>query len=257
MASWRSRMKTAGSGSVLPKLGSEDPDPYQNVPDPPIHNTAQNLPQNIKKLKAYRYPKVTITLLYKVLLYYCNIIEYHGKYRIPNISKNLPALAWLDPLRRQLQRTRGGWSRGGRCPTAPPGPGSPRCGDGRWWARPGRGSGGGAAPCPPPSPAAAAPPSLLAATKLSFFQCCGSGSGIRCLFDPWSAIRNSFFFRIPDLESRTPNPYFDSLMTIFAEKSTIILSALYNFWSSEPWIRNDLKFWIRIPHWNYETNAEP
>ncbi len=36
------------------------------------------------------------------------------------------------------------------------------------------------------------------------------GSGIRCLFDPW--IRDSGsrvgFFRIPDLGSRIPNPYF-------------------------------------------------
>jgi hypothetical protein len=24
-------------------------------------------------------------------------------------------------------------------------------------------------------------------------QCCGSGSGIRCLFDPWSGIRDRFF----------------------------------------------------------------
>ncbi len=35
---------------------------------------------------------------------------------------------------------------------------------------------------------------------LTSYQCCGSGSGIRCLFDPWT--RKSFF-RIPD-----PNPIF-------------------------------------------------
>jgi hypothetical protein len=40
---------------------------------------------------------------------------------------------------------------------------------------------------------------------LNFFssQCSGSGSGIRCLFDPW--IRNRFF---PDPGSRIPKPYF-------------------------------------------------
>ncbi len=37
-------------------------------------------------------------------------------------------------------------------------------------------------------------------------QCCGSGSGILCLFDP--GIWNRFF---PDLESRIPNPYFGEL----------------------------------------------
>jgi hypothetical protein len=36
-------------------------------------------------------------------------------------------------------------------------------------------------------------------------QCCGSGSGIRCLFDPWTRIRDQekFFSQIPD-----PNPIF-------------------------------------------------
>ncbi len=46
-------------------------------------------------------------------------------------------------------------------------------------------------------------------------QCCGSGSGIRCLFDPWirdpiSGIRNMFFLdprsRISDPGSRIPDP---------------------------------------------------
>jgi hypothetical protein len=32
------------------------------------------------------------------------------------------------------------------------------------------------------------------------FQCCGSGSGIRCLFDPWTRIRDRFF---PDPGSQT------------------------------------------------------
>ncbi len=33
--------------------------------------------------------------------------------------------------------------------------------------------------------------------KLTPEQCCGSGSGIRCLFDPWFGIRDRFF---PDPE---------------------------------------------------------
>ncbi len=62
----------------------------------------------------------------------------------------------------------------------------------------------------------------LECTKFnSFFQCCGSRSGIRCLFDPW--ILNMFF---PDSGSRIPNPYIESLMTIFWVKSSIILCKL-------------------------------
>ncbi len=37
----------------------------------------------------------------------------------------------------------------------------------------------------------------------TYNQCCGSGSGIRCLFDPWTRIRNRFF---PDPGSRIPDP---------------------------------------------------
>jgi hypothetical protein len=44
-------------------------------------------------------------------------------------------------------------------------------------------------------------------------QCCRSGSGIRCLFDPW--IRNRFF---PDPGSRIPNPYFRELSDNFLGK---------------------------------------
>ncbi len=44
-------------------------------------------------------------------------------------------------------------------------------------------------------------------------QCCGSGSGIRCLFDPW--IRDRFF---PDPGSRIPNPYFWELSDNFLGK---------------------------------------
>jgi len=52
-------------------------------------------------------------------------------------------------------------------------------------------------------------------------QCCGSG--IRCLFDP--EIRNKFF---PDPESRISDPgsqthIFESLVTIYLVKSSIIL----------------------------------
>ncbi len=49
--------------------------------------------------------------------------------------------------------------------------------------------------------------------RWSLFQCCGSGSGIRCLFDPW----------IPDLGSRIPRPYFEELFENFLVKSSRIL----------------------------------
>jgi hypothetical protein len=51
-------------------------------------------------------------------------------------------------------------------------------------------------------------------------QCCGSWSGIRYLFDLGSWIQNRFF-QIPDLGTRIPNPYFESLVTNFWVKSTI------------------------------------
>jgi hypothetical protein len=42
-----------------------------------------------------------------------------------------------------------------------------------------------------------------------FCQCCGSGSGIRCLFDPWTGSGIGFFpDRIPDLGSRIPTHIF-------------------------------------------------
>jgi hypothetical protein len=46
-------------------------------------------------------------------------------------------------------------------------------------------------------------------------QCCGSGSGIQCLFDPWIRIRERFF---PDPGSRIPNPYFLQLLDNFLGK---------------------------------------
>jgi hypothetical protein len=39
---------------------------------------------------------------------------------------------------------------------------------------------------------------LIKKFQLTYPQCCGSGSGIRCLFDPW----------IRDLRSLIPRPYF-------------------------------------------------
>jgi hypothetical protein len=56
-----------------------------------------------------------------------------------------------------------------------------------------------------------------------FFRCCGSGSGIRCLFDPWIQDPGSGigFFQIPDLGSQTH--IFESLVTIFWVKISIIL----------------------------------
>jgi hypothetical protein len=52
-------------------------------------------------------------------------------------------------------------------------------------------------------------------------QCCGSGSGIRCLFDPWIGIRNRFF---PDPGSRISDPgsqthIFESLVKVFWAKN--------------------------------------
>ncbi len=49
-------------------------------------------------------------------------------------------------------------------------------------------------------------------------QCCGSGSGIRCLFDPW--IRDPEWV-FPDPGSQTH--IFESLLTIIWVKSSIIL----------------------------------
>jgi hypothetical protein len=59
---------------------------------------------------------------------------------------------------------------------------------------------------------------------LYFFQCCGSRSGIRCLFDPWIRDPGIGFFRIPDLGS--PTHIFESLVTIFWVKSSIIFRKL-------------------------------
>ncbi len=59
------------------------------------------------------------------------------------------------------------------------------------------------------------PPASQASTVAKAYsnQCCGSGSGIRCLFDPW--IRDRFF---PDPGSRIPNPYFWELSYNFLGK---------------------------------------
>jgi hypothetical protein len=55
---------------------------------------------------------------------------------------------------------------------------------------------------------------------LTKIQCCGSGSGIRCLFDPWIRDPGSGmgFFRIPDPGSRIPRPYFEELFDNFFGK---------------------------------------
>jgi hypothetical protein len=55
-------------------------------------------------------------------------------------------------------------------------------------------------------------------TKCTYDQCCGSGSGIRCLFDP--RIRDPEWV-FPDPGSQTHS--FESLVTIFCVKSSIIL----------------------------------
>jgi hypothetical protein len=46
------------------------------------------------------------------------------------------------------------------------------------------------------------------ATKVPIHQCCGSGSGIRCFFDPESGIQNRFF-------SGCQTHIFESLVTMF------------------------------------------
>ncbi len=63
-------------------------------------------------------------------------------------------------------------------------------------------------------------------------QCCGSGSGIRCLFDPWICDPEKIFSgsRISDPGSQTH--IFESLETIFWVKSSIILWKLAQFFSS-------------------------
>ncbi len=50
------------------------------------------------------------------------------------------------------------------------------------------------------------------------WQCCGSGSGIRCLFWPLDPGSGIGFFRIPDLGSRIPKPYFWELCDNFLGK---------------------------------------
>ena len=47
-------------------------------------------------------------------------------------------------------------------------------------------------------------------------QCCWSGSGNRCLFNPWIRDPEKFFFCILDLASQTH--IFESLVTIFLGK---------------------------------------
>ncbi len=63
---------------------------------------------------------------------------------------------------------------------------------------------------------------------LSLQQCCGSGSGIRCLFDPW--IRDRFFLdRVPEPGSRIPDPkqvFLRANYIFLDKKSSIILCKL-------------------------------
>jgi hypothetical protein len=46
------------------------------------------------------------------------------------------------------------------------------------------------------------------AAALLLISVADPGSGTRCLFDPWTRIRDPeyVFFRIPDLRSRIPDP---------------------------------------------------
>jgi hypothetical protein len=60
---------------------------------------------------------------------------------------------------------------------------------------------------------------------LAYQPCCGSGSGIQCLFDPW--IRDPEWI-FPDPGSRISDPgsqdhILKSFLTIFLVKSSIIL----------------------------------
>ncbi len=74
------------------------------------------------------------------------------------------------------------------------------------------------------------------------WQCCGSG--IRCLFDPGILDPGSgiCFFWIPDLWSRIPNQYFESLVTIFWVKRSIIIWKLVQFFSSAFQKLNNFQF---------------
>ncbi len=74
---------------------------------------------------------------------------------------------------------------------------------------------------------------------LGINQCCGSGSGIRCLFDPWIRDPEKVFSgsRISDPGSQTH--IFESLVTIFWIKSSIILLKLAQiFFFSTSKLRN-------------------
>ncbi len=59
--------------------------------------------------------------------------------------------------------------------------------------------------------------------KLWTVQCCGSGSGIRYLFDPWIRDPGSGigFFRILDPGSRIPTPFFWELIENFLGKKVL------------------------------------
>jgi hypothetical protein len=83
---------------------------------------------------------------------------------------------------------------------------------------------------------AAAAPSAAKNLRMAEYQktgkqCCGSGSGIRCLFDPW--IRDPEWVysgsRISDSGSLTH--IFESLVTTFRVKSSIILLNLAQIFS--------------------------
>jgi hypothetical protein len=53
---------------------------------------------------------------------------------------------------------------------------------------------------------------------LTFVQCCGSGIRDLVPFDPWIRDPEWFFFRIPELGSWIPNPYFWELSDYFLGK---------------------------------------
>ncbi len=74
------------------------------------------------------------------------------------------------------------------------------------------------------------------------FQCCGSGSGIRWLFDPWTRIRDRFFSGSGFSDPGSQTHIFESLVTNFWVKSSIILENWPKFFSSALIIFNFVMF---------------
>ncbi len=77
------------------------------------------------------------------------------------------------------------------------------------------------------------------------YQCCGSGSGIRCFFDPWTG---GFFTdpgtRIPELGSWLGNPDFRELSDILGKMDYISLSSGLKFSGSQLILHFLWRLWL-------------